>query len=206
MPALAAAQPSRIDSAESTYTPAPATSSVTPLLTVRDYRVHFPIRQGVLKRTIGYVKAVDGISFTLAAGRTLALVGESGCGKTTTGKALLQLLRDSARIEGEARLDGQPLDRLEGDELHQARRKMQIIFQDPFSSLNPRMRVSEILEEGIVALRPTVDAAQRRVRSGGAAGKGRLARRCGRSLSARVFRRPAATSGDCARAWRSIRG
>ena len=66
-----------------------------PLLQVRDYRVYFPIRQGVLKRTIGYVKAVDGISFNLAAGRTLALVGESGCGKTTTGKALLQLLRDS---------------------------------------------------------------------------------------------------------------
>ncbi len=162
MRTLAQALPSRIDSAESTYKPAPATASVTPLLTVRDYRVHFPIRHGLLKRTIGYVKAVDGISFNLAAGRTLALVGESGCGKTTTGKALLQLLRGSARIEGEAKLDGQPLDRLEGDDLHQARRKMQIIFQDPFSSLNPRMRVSEILEEGIVALRPTVDATQRR--------------------------------------------
>ena len=137
-------------------------ASGAPLLQVRDYRVYFPIRQGLLKRTIGYVKAVDGISFNLAAGRTLALVGESGCGKTTTGKALLQLLRVSARIEGEARLDGEPLDRLEGVELHQARRKMQIIFQDPFSSLDPRMRVSEILEEGIVALRPTVDAAQRR--------------------------------------------
>ena len=133
-----------------------------PLLQVRDYRVYFPIRQGLLKRTIGYVKAVDGISFDLEAGRTLALVGESGCGKTTTGKAVLQLLRGSARIEGEAKLDGQPLDRLEADELHLARRKMQIIFQDPFSSLDPRMRVSEILEEGIVALRPTVDAAQRR--------------------------------------------
>jgi len=133
-----------------------------PLLQVRDYRVYFPIRQGVLKRTIGYVKAVDGITFDLAPGRTLALVGESGCGKTTTGKAVLQLLRHSARIEGEARLDGQPLDRLEAEELHLARRKMQIIFQDPFSSLNPRMRVSEILEEGIVALRPAVDTAQRR--------------------------------------------
>ncbi|MDQ3446421.1 MAG: ATP-binding cassette domain-containing protein, partial [Pseudomonadota bacterium] len=133
-----------------------------PLLQVRDYRVYFPIRQGVLKRTIGYVRAVDGITFDLAAGRTLALVGESGCGKTTTGKALLQLLRHSARIEGEARLDGQPLDRLEAEELHLARRKMQIIFQDPFSSLNPRMRVSEILEEGIIALRPAVDTAQRR--------------------------------------------
>jgi len=141
---------------------APSDPSTAPLLQVRDYRVYFPIRQGLLKRTAGYVKAVDGISFDLAAGRTLALVGESGCGKTTTGKALLQLLRGTARIEGEAGLDGQPLDSLEGEALHQARRKMQIIFQDPFSSLNPRMRVSEILEEGIVALRPTVDAAQRR--------------------------------------------
>jgi peptide/nickel transport system ATP-binding protein len=141
---------------------APSAASSIPLLQVRDYRVYFPIRHGVLKRTIGYVKAVDGISFELAAGRTLALVGESGCGKTTTGKALLQLLRQSARIEGEARLDGQSLNSLEGDALHLARRKMQIIFQDPFSSLNPRMRVSELLEEGIVALRPSVDAAQRR--------------------------------------------
>ena len=141
----------------------PTAASDTPLLQVRDYRVYFPIRHGLLKRTIGYIKAVDGISFDLAAGRTLALVGESGCGKTTTGKALLQLLRQSARIEGEARLDGQLLNHLEGDALHLARRKMQIIFQDPFSSLNPRMRVSEILEEGIVALRPTVDAAQRRL-------------------------------------------
>ncbi|MGZ9059643.1 MAG: ABC transporter ATP-binding protein, partial [Burkholderiaceae bacterium] len=136
--------------------------SAPPLLQVRDYRVYFPIRQGLLKRTIAYVKAVDGISLELKAGRTLALVGESGCGKTTTGKAVLQLLRGIARIEGEARLDGQLLDRLEADDLHQARRKMQIIFQDPFASLNPRMRVSEILEEGIVALRPSVDAAQRR--------------------------------------------
>ena len=140
----------------------PPDPSVAPLLQVRDYRVYFPIRQGLLKRTAGYVKAVDGISFNLAAGRTLALVGESGCGKTTTGKALLQLLRGTARIEGQARLNGEPLDSLEGEALHQARRKMQIIFQDPFSSLNPRMRVSEILEEGIVALRPTVDAARRR--------------------------------------------
>ena len=144
-----------------------AASVTAPLLQVRDYRVYFPIRQGLLKRTAGYVKAVDGISFDLAASRTLALVGESGCGKTTTGKTLLQLLRGVAHIEGEALLDGQPLDRLEGDALHQARRKMQIIFQDPFASLNPRMRISEILEEGIVALRPKVEAGQRRAEVAG---------------------------------------
>ena len=140
----------------------PRSKSGAPLLQVVDYRVSFPIRQGLLKRTVGFVKAVDGISFTLAAGRTLALVGESGCGKTTTGKALLQLLRNVAHIEGKATLDGQPLEELDGEALHRVRRKMQIIFQDPFSSLNPRMRVSEILEEGLVALRPEVEAVQRR--------------------------------------------
>jgi peptide/nickel transport system ATP-binding protein len=132
-----------------------------PLLSVRDYKVHFPIRRGLLRRTVGYVKAVDGVSFDLAAGRTLALVGESGCGKTTTGKALVQLLRGLAHIEGEALLEGQPLDRLDGDALREARRKIQIIFQDPYASLNPRMRVQEILEEGILSLRPEIDPAAR---------------------------------------------
>ena len=135
-------------------TPARREPGANPLLDVRDYRVHFPIRRGVLKRTVGYVKAVDGISFTLQAGRTLALVGESGCGKTTTGKALLQLLRASAVIHGEARLDGQELSTLDGEALRHARRSLQIIFQDPFASLNPRMRVSELLAEGLLALRP----------------------------------------------------
>jgi peptide/nickel transport system ATP-binding protein len=118
--------------------------------------VHFPIRRGLLRRTVGYVRAVEGISFDLAAGRTLALVGESGCGKTTTGKALVQLLRGVARIEGTATIEGAALDSLEGEALREARRKVQIIFQDPFSSLNPRMRVQEILEEGILALRPEI--------------------------------------------------
>jgi peptide/nickel transport system ATP-binding protein len=134
------------------------------LLQLRDYKVHFPIRHGLLRRVIGYVKAVDGISFELRAGRTLALVGESGCGKTTTGKALLQLLRGVAKTEGEALLEGQPLDQLDGEALQAARRSAQIIFQDPFSSLNPRLRVSEILEEGVASLQPGVTATDRRAR------------------------------------------
>jgi peptide/nickel transport system ATP-binding protein len=136
-------------------------ADAAPLLRVRDYKVHFPIRRGLLRRTVGYVKAVDGISFDLAEGRTLALVGESGCGKTTTGKALVQLLRGVAQIEGTAQIEGAALGTLQGAALREARRKVQIIFQDPFSSLNPRMRVQEILEEGILALRPDVAATDR---------------------------------------------
>jgi peptide/nickel transport system ATP-binding protein len=97
-------------------------------------------------------------------GQTLALVGESGCGKTTTGKAIVQLLRDSARIEGRALLSGQDLFTLQGAALRDARRQVQIIFQDPFASLNPRMRVFDVLEEGLLALCPELDAAARRAR------------------------------------------
>ncbi len=135
--------------------------SAVSLLQVSDYRVWFPVRAGLLRRTVGWIKAVDGVSFELAAGRTLALVGESGCGKTTTGKALVQLLRGTARIEGSARLAGADLSKLDGDELRAARRCMQIIFQDPYASLNPRLRVQEILEEGLLALRPDVAPAER---------------------------------------------
>lgn len=137
-------------------------SGVGPLLAVRDYKVYFPIQAGLLRRTVGYLKAVDGVSFSLHAGKTLALVGESGCGKTTLGKAVLQLLRSSAHIEGSAALDGAALEELDGEALRRARRNAQIIFQDPFASLNPRMRVAEILEEGVAALRPDIDAARRR--------------------------------------------
>jgi peptide/nickel transport system ATP-binding protein len=139
-----------------------ATTSEAPLLLrVRDYKVHFPVRRGLLRRTVGYIRAVDGVSFDLAAGHTLALVGESGCGKTTTGKALVQLLRRLARVDGEALLDGVELDRLDGDALREARRTIQIIFQDPYASLNPRMRVQEILEEGILSLRPEIGPRER---------------------------------------------
>ena len=130
------------------------------LLEVKDLSVHFP-----LKRSAGggMFKAVDGISFSIAAGRTLALVGESGCGKTTTGKAIVQLLRGGrAALSGLALLDGRDLFGLQGSELLQTRRRVQIIFQDPFASLNPRMRVLELLEEGMLALRPELDADARR--------------------------------------------
>jgi peptide/nickel transport system ATP-binding protein len=144
--------------------PAAPAGATPPVLELRDYRVWFPIRSGMLKRVVGHVKAVDGVSFALAAGRTLALVGESGCGKTTLGKAVLQLLRGVVDVQGEALLDGRPLDRLQRDELMAARRRAQIIFQDPFASLNPRLRVAEILAEGIAALRPEIDADGRRER------------------------------------------
>jgi len=134
------------------------------LLELRDYCVWFPIRKGVLQRTVDHVRAVDGVSLSIAAGRTLALVGESGSGKTTVGKALLQLLRTQAHISGAALLRGQPLDALQGEALRTARRSVQIVFQDPFASLNPRMRVSEILEEGVASLRPDVTPADRRAR------------------------------------------
>jgi peptide/nickel transport system ATP-binding protein len=144
--------------------PTPGSAEERALLDVRDYKVWFPIRKGLLKRTAGYVKAVDGVSFAIAPGRSLALVGESGCGKTTIGKGILQLLRGIARIEGEATLAGQRLDALEGEALRRARREMQIIFQDPFASLNPRMRVAEIMEEGVASLRPEIAPAERRDR------------------------------------------
>jgi peptide/nickel transport system ATP-binding protein len=150
--------------AGSTSVDVPPPPSAKPLLEVRDYKVWFAIRKGLLKRTAGYVKAVDGVSFSIAPARSLALVGESGCGKTTIGKAILQLLRGIARIAGTAALEGQRLDQLEGERLRHARREMQIIFQDPFASLNPRMRVAEIMEEGVASLRPEIAPAARRDR------------------------------------------
>ena len=121
----------------------------TPLLQVSDLRVYFPIRRGILQRTVGYVKAVDGLSLELARGRTLALVGESGCGKTTVGKAVLQLIKPTG---GSTQLDGRELTGLSRAALRPLRRRMQMIFQDPFASLNPRLSVGEIIGEGMSAL------------------------------------------------------
>jgi peptide/nickel transport system ATP-binding protein len=124
-----------------------------PLLSLRDLKVHFPIRKGLFKRTVAHVQAVDGVSLEVAAGRTLALVGESGCGKTTVGKALLQLLRgQGAEISGQVMFEGTDLMKLQGEALRARRRELQIVFQDPYSSLNPRMRVSDIVMEGMNTL------------------------------------------------------
>ena len=134
------------------------------LLEVRDLSVRFPIRKGLLQRVSGAFTAVGGVSFDIPAGRTLALVGESGCGKTTTGKAIVQLLRQQAVIGGQALFEGRDLFALDGEALRSARRAVQIVFQDPFGSLDPRMRVFDILEEGLIALRPEMDAPARRER------------------------------------------
>ncbi len=127
----------------------PSSFAETALLSVDDLRVHFPIRRGVFQRTVAHVKAVDGVSFDLARGRTLALVGESGCGKTTVGKAILQLIRPSG---GRVQLGGRELVGLSRGVLRPLRRRMQMIFQDPFASLNPRLPVGEIVAEGMQAL------------------------------------------------------
>jgi len=129
---------------------------MAPFLKVSDLKVHFPIRRGVLQSTVGHVLAVDGVSLAISAGRTLALVGESGCGKTTVGKALLQLVRPTA---GSVVLGGAELVGMSAQRLRAARRHMQMVFQDPFASLNPRMRVGEIIAEGMGALALEADSA-----------------------------------------------
>jgi peptide/nickel transport system ATP-binding protein len=126
-----------------------AGGSQAPLLQVEDLKVHFPVRKGLLRRTVGEVKAVDGVSLAVEAGRTLAIVGESGSGKTTVGKAIVQLL---APTGGRVRFDGIDLGTLRARELREKRRDFQVIFQDPYSSLNPRMRVVDIVEEGMTSL------------------------------------------------------
>jgi oligopeptide transport system ATP-binding protein len=116
-----------------------------PLLAVSGLKVHFPIRRGLLlDRTVGHVKAVDGVSFEIEEGRTLGLVGESGSGKSTTAYATLQLLRPTS---GSVRFLGRELTSLRGSELRRVRREMQIVFQDPYASLNPRMTVGKIVGE-----------------------------------------------------------
>ena len=117
-----------------------------PLLSVRDLTKHFPIRKGLFSRTMGQVRAVDGVSFDLFPGETLGLVGESGCGKTTTGRCVLRLVEPTS---GAVHFEGRDVLGMSARELRSLRREMQIVFQDPYGSLEARMRVGDIVAEGI---------------------------------------------------------
>jgi len=117
------------------------------LLKVKKLKKYFPVRGGILSKIIGYVQAVDEISFNIKEGETLGLVGESGCGKTTTGRTIIRLLEPTA---GEVDFKGEDIFKLNKEEIRKARRNIQIIFQDPFGSLNPRMTVGEIVGESLV--------------------------------------------------------
>jgi oligopeptide/dipeptide ABC transporter ATP-binding protein len=127
------------------------------LLTVRNLKKYFPIRRGVLSRVAAYVKAVDDVSFEIGTGETFGLVGESGCGKTTAGRAVLRLIEPDA---GEIRFDNVDLRSLNPSELRRTRREMQIIFQDPYASLNPRMTIRSIVGEPF-AIHGMADASER---------------------------------------------
>ncbi|MBM3847519.1 MAG: dipeptide ABC transporter ATP-binding protein [Verrucomicrobia bacterium] len=132
------------------------------LLEVHDLKVHFPVRQGLFGGVRGYVKAVDGVSLSIGAGETVGLVGESGCGKTTLGRAVIRLIEPSA---GSVRFEGEEITRFSGAELRSRRRHFQMIFQDPYGSLNPRMTVGDIIGEAldIHRLAPEPEARRKRI-------------------------------------------
>ena len=121
---------------------------MTPLLNVEGLAKHYPVRQGLIRaRTVGAVRAVDGVSFSLARGETLALVGESGCGKSTTARLVMRLIEATA---GRVEFDGQDVTQAQGSPLRALRRRMQLVFQDPYASLNPRLTVGEIIAEPMI--------------------------------------------------------
>ena len=128
--------------------PAAVAAPVAPLLTVQGLKKHFPIYGGIMRRQIGTVYAVDGVDFEIMPGETFALVGESGCGKTTLGRTIIQLTQSTA---GRVVFDGYEFEDVDPEDMRPLRRRMQIIFQDPFGSLNPRMPVSDIIGEGLLA-------------------------------------------------------
>jgi len=134
--------------------------TAAPILVVDDLKTHFPIRRGLIRRTVGAVRAVDGVSFSVPQGRTLGIVGESGCGKTTVGRSILRLVEPTG---GRVVFAGHDVRQTHGAALRGLRRRMQIVFQDPYGSLNPRMTVRAILEEGLVIHR-LGDAAARLAR------------------------------------------
>ena len=137
-------------------------SAERPLLEVRNLRMHFPVTEGVMfRKVVATVKAVDDVSFTLRRGETLGLVGESGCGKTTTGRCILQLEKPTA---GEVIFEGEDLSKLDRKGLTAKRERMQVIFQDPYSSLNPRMKVGSIIGEPMKVHGILPDGKQRRER------------------------------------------
>ena len=128
-------------------TSADQTDSATPLLQVRDLKTHFPVKRGFLQRTVDHVRAVDGVSFEVGQGETVGLVGESGCGKTTVGRTILRLVPATS---GEVVFDGKEVFRQDATNMRALRREMQIIFQDPGGSLNPRMRVGRLVGEPLL--------------------------------------------------------
>ncbi|GGI97519.1 peptide ABC transporter ATP-binding protein [Alicyclobacillus cellulosilyticus] len=130
-----------------------------PLLRVKDLKKYFPIRRGVLQRTVGYVRAVDGVSFEVERGETLGVVGESGCGKSTMARSILRLIEPTA---GEVWFEGENLLRLSGSSLRHMRRQMQIVFQDPYASLNPRYSIGYTLEEPMIVHRLHTPAERKR--------------------------------------------
>ena len=137
-------------------------SGELPLLDVEGLHVHFPIRKGLFSRTVGYVKAVDGISFRVYRGQTLGLVGESGCGKTTSGRAILRLIEPTS---GRVRFDGMEIGSLSSSQMRQMRNRLQIIFQDPYGSMNPRMTVQSTLVEPMKIQNIGVNAQDQRDRA-----------------------------------------
>ncbi|HWB45036.1 MAG TPA: ABC transporter ATP-binding protein [Hyphomicrobiaceae bacterium] len=154
----------RLMSAEPKGKP-PETSAAAPIvLETEDLRVWFPVKRGILRRTAGYVKAVDGLSLAVRAGQTLGVVGESGSGKTTLGLALLRLISSRGRIV----YAGRSIDTYDSRRMKPLRREMQVVFQDPYGSLSPRLSVGQIVEEGLLIQNPDLTYQQRRARVGAA--------------------------------------